>query len=65
LPRAREVCPTTTRRRIAAVALLVDVRERTGIQSLVFDVPDIAVIALSEFERRFAELSRDRELVPV
>jgi rhodanese-related sulfurtransferase len=63
LPPAREVCPTTTRRLIAEGALLVDVRERAEVESLAFDVPATVVIPLSEFERRFAELPRDRELV--
>jgi len=65
LPQAREVCPTTTRRLIAEGALLVDVRERAEVESLAFDVPAIVGIPMSEFERRFAELPRDRELVLV
>ena len=65
LPQAREVCPTTTRRLLAAGALLVDVRERSEVARLACDVPDIVVMPLSEFERRFAELPRDRELVMV
>jgi len=65
LPRAREVCPTTTRRLIAEGALLVDVRERAEVECLAFDVPELVVIPLSEFERGFAELPNDRELVLV
>ena len=65
LPQAREVCPTATRRLIAEGALLVDVRERAEVESLAFYVPELVVIPLSEFERRFAELPRDRELVLV
>lgn len=65
LPQAREVCPTTTRRLIAEGALLVDVRERSEVAQVAFDVPDIVVMPLSEFEQRFAELPRDRELVMV
>jgi rhodanese-related sulfurtransferase len=63
LPQAREVCPTTTRRLLAAGALLVDVRERTETERLAFDVPDLVLMPLSEFERRYTELPRDRELV--
>lgn len=63
LPQAREVCPTTTRRLLAEGALLVDVRERTEVAQLAFDVPGAVVMPLSEFEQRFAELPRDRELV--
>jgi rhodanese-related sulfurtransferase len=66
LPQARECCPTTTRRRIADEGvLLVDVRERADYERLTLDVPDIVNIPFSEFEARFAELPRDRELVLV
>jgi rhodanese-related sulfurtransferase len=65
LPSAREVCPTTTRRLLAEGALLVDVRERSEIERLAIDVPEIVVMPLSEFEQRFAELPRDRQLVMV
>jgi rhodanese-related sulfurtransferase len=65
LPQAREVCPTTTRRLLAEGALLVDVRERTEVAQLAFDVPGAVVMPLSEFEQRFAELPRDRDLVMV
>jgi rhodanese-related sulfurtransferase len=65
LPQAREVCPTTTRRLIGEGALLVDVRERAEVAQVAFDVPDLVVLPLSEFEQRFAELPRDRELVMV
>jgi rhodanese-related sulfurtransferase len=63
LPAAREVCPTTTRRLLTEGALLVDVRERSEIDRLAFDVPGMVAIPLSEFEQRFAELPRDRPLV--
>ncbi len=63
LPQAREVCPTTTRRMLGEGALLVDVRERAEVVQLAFDVPGVVVMPLSEFEQRFAELPRDRELV--
>ena len=65
LPQAREVCPTTTRRLIGEGALLVDVREYAEVAQLAIDVPDSIVMPLSEFEQRFAELPRDRELVMV
>lgn len=63
LPQAREVCPTTTRRLIGEGALLVDVRELPEVQRAAFDVPGVIVMPLSELERRFAELPRDRRLV--
>lgn len=65
LPPAREVCPTTTRRLIAEGALLVDVRELAEVAQVAFDVPGVLLLPLSEFEQRFAELPRDRELVLV
>jgi rhodanese-related sulfurtransferase len=66
LPEARECCPTTTRKRIAEEGvLLVDVRERADFQRLTLDVPEIVNIPFSEFEDRFSELPRDRELVLV
>lgn len=63
LPAAREVCPTTTRRLLAEGALLVDVRERDEVARMAFDVPALVQMPLSEFERRFDELPRDRPLV--
>jgi rhodanese-related sulfurtransferase len=63
LPQAREVCPTTTRRLLGEGALLVDVREHAEVARLAFDVPGVVVMPLSEFEQRFAELPRDRDLV--
>jgi rhodanese-related sulfurtransferase len=65
LPPAREVCPTTTRRLFAEGALLVDVRELAEVAQVAFDVPGVLLLPLSEFEQRFAELPRDRDLVLV
>lgn len=57
-------CPTLTLRKSTGEgALLVDVREREEVAALAFDVPDVVHIPLSEFERRFAELPRERELI--
>lgn len=63
LPPAREVCPTTTRRLMAEGALLVDVRELAEVAQVAFDVPGVLLMPLSEFEQRYAELPRDKELV--
>ena len=65
LEEAKQICPTTTRRKISEGALIVDVREQSEVDQLAFDVPAIVLIPLSEFEQRFAELPRDRELVLV
>lgn len=63
LPEAKQVCPTTTRRLLAEGALLVDVREPLEVERVAFDVAAVAAIPLSQFERRGAELPRDRMLV--
>ena len=64
LPDARQYCPTQTRRKLAEEnALLVDVREAEEVAKLAFDVPHIVHIPLSEFEQRFTELPKDRELI--
>jgi rhodanese-related sulfurtransferase len=46
-------------------ALLVDVREKSEIERLAFDVPNLTHIPLGELEARFHELPRDRDLVVV
>lgn len=66
LPVAGECCPTSTRKRIEFKhALLVDVRERDAFEQLSLDVPDLLNIPMSEFEQRFAEIPRDREVILV
>jgi rhodanese-related sulfurtransferase len=65
LAEAKEVCPTTTRRMLTEGALLVDVREPNEVAALAFDVSSVVNIPLSQFEQRWAELPRDRELVLV
>ena len=62
---AIEICPTTTQGRVKVGALLVDVREKDEVAQLAFDVPEIINIPLSEFEDRYSELPKDRELVMV
>jgi len=56
LGEAKQVCPTTTQRLVREGALLVDVRERTEVASLAFDVPAIVNIPLFEMEQRWGEL---------
>jgi rhodanese-related sulfurtransferase len=63
LPPTREVCPTTSRKLVAEGALLVDIRECNEVERLAFDVPGIVLMPMSQFERRFSELPRDRQLV--
>lgn len=58
-----EICPTTTRVWIKRGAILVDVREKSEVAELAFDVPNLIQIPLSEFEDRYLELPLDQELV--
>lgn len=63
LAAAREVCPTTSRRLLAEGALLVDVREPSEVAVLGFADCEQLRIPLSEFERRWAEIPRDRDVI--
>lgn len=63
--KAKEVCPTTTQGLVKQGALLVDVREWDEVNQVAFDVPDILVIPLSEFENRYQEIPKDRDVVLV
>ncbi|HSN47487.1 MAG TPA: rhodanese-like domain-containing protein [Flavobacterium sp.] len=60
-----EICPTTTQKWVANGALLVDVRELDEVQQLAFDVPNIIHIPLTQFEERFTEIPKDKEVVTV
>jgi rhodanese-related sulfurtransferase len=62
---AIEICPTRSQGRMKKGALLVDVREKDEVAQLAYDVPNIVNIPLSEFEERYKELPKDRELVMV
>lgn len=62
---AEQICPTTTRRRLAEGAVLVDLREAAEIERLAFDVENVIKMPMSELEARHAELPRDRDLVLV
>ena len=61
----KEICPTTTQKWIENGAILVDVREKDEVESLAFDVPKIITIPLSEFEDRYKEVPKDKEVVIV
>ncbi len=63
LPEAREVCPSTARRLLAEGALLVDVREAEEVVRLAFAECEQLHIPLSEFERRWSEVPRDRDVI--
>lgn len=61
----KEICPTTTQEWVKNGALLVDVREENEVAELAYDVPSIINIPLSEFETRYSEIPKDRDLVMV
>lgn len=61
----KEICPTTTQEWVKNGALLVDVREKDEIAELAYNVPNIINIPLSEFEERFTEIPKDKDVVMV
>jgi rhodanese-related sulfurtransferase len=61
----KEICPTTTQEWVKNGALVVDVREKDEVEHLAFDVPTILNIPLSEFDERFHEIPKDKEVVMV
>lgn len=63
LTEAREVCPTTAQRLLRDGALLVDVREPAEVAQVGFAGCDVITISLSQFEDRWAEVPRDRDVI--
>lgn len=63
LTEAREVCPTTAQRLLKEGALLVDVREPAEVAQVGFAGCDVITIPLSQFEDRWAEVPRDRDVI--
>lgn len=61
----KEICPTTTQVWVQNGALLVDVREKDELETLVYDVPNIINIPLSDFENRYGEIPKDKDVVMV
>jgi rhodanese-related sulfurtransferase len=61
----KEICPTTAQEWVKNGALLVDVRERAEVAQLAYDVPNIINIPLSEFEERYTEAPKDKDVVMV
>jgi rhodanese-related sulfurtransferase len=60
---AREVCPTTSQRLLKDGALLVDVREPAEVAQVGFAGCEVVNIPLSEFEERWKEVPRDRDVI--
>ena len=63
LTEAREVCPTTSQRLLREGALLVDVREPDEVAQVGFAGCEVINIPLSQFEDRWAEVPRDRDVI--
>ena len=61
----KEICPTTTQQWVKEGALLVDVREADEVNQLAYDVPNIIHIPLTQFEKRFTEIPKDKDVVMV
>ena len=61
----KEICPTTTQVWVRNGAVLVDVREKAEVETLSYNVPNIINIPLSEFESRYEEVPKDKEVVMV
>jgi rhodanese-related sulfurtransferase len=61
----KEICPTTAQEWVENGALLVDVREKAEVAQLAFDVTNIINIPLSEFEERYTEVPKDKDVVMV
>ena len=60
-----EISSTVAHRKAIEGILLVDVREKDEVNQLAFDVPNISNIPLTEFENRYKELPKDKELIIV
>lgn len=60
-----EIQPPEALEKSSQGILFVDVREPDEIAQLAYDVPEIVAIPLSQFESRYAEVPRDREIVMV
>lgn len=62
---AKQICPTSTLRKINEGALLVDVRNAEEVAKVSFDVPKIINIPLNELESRIDEIPKNQEIVMV
>jgi rhodanese-related sulfurtransferase len=60
-----EISIETAKKKIDSDVLFVDVREKEELQEMAYAISNIVNIPLSQFEKRFSELPKDRELVMV
>ncbi len=59
----KEICPTTSKELLNKGAVLVDVREKDEVEQLAFEVPNVIHIPLSEFDERYNEIPKDKDVV--
>ncbi len=62
---AKEICPTTTKGKVKEGVLIVDVRNKSEVEEVTFDVPNYINIPLNELENRINEIPKDKEVVMV
>ena len=65
MKQAKEICPTTTMGMIKEGALIVDVRNKSEIENVNFDVPNYINIPINELEHRINEIPKNKEIVMV
>ena len=58
-----EISVEIAKKKINSDVLFVDVREEYELQETAYAIPNIVNIPLSQFEKRFSELPKDRDLV--
>lgn len=63
MERAKEICPTTSMGKLKEGAILVDIRELKEINEVAFGVVNQLIIPLSEFEERYQEIPKDKEVI--
>jgi rhodanese-related sulfurtransferase len=61
----KEVCPTSTQELVKRGYLLLDIREKSEVETLAFDVPNLMHIPMSEIEERYLEIPKNQIIVVV
>lgn len=61
----KEVCPTSTQKLIEKGYMLLDIREKSEVENLAFDVPKIVYIPLSELIERYDEIPKEEKIIVV
>ncbi len=62
---AKQICPTTTLGKMKEGALMVDVRNKSEVEEVTFDVQNYMNIPLNELEDRINEIPKDKEIIMV